>query len=168
MTLTIRSAVSADSKAILDIYAPYITDTAITFETEVPTISEFTSRVETIIKNYPYLVCETDGKIIGYAYATKHRERAAYKYSADVSIYIKSEYHGQGIGRKLYSDLFESLKNYKIYTAIAGITLPNEKSLALHKTFGFKEVGVYHNVGYKLGKWLDVIWLEKQIKEYEL
>jgi phosphinothricin acetyltransferase len=168
MNLNIRGATAADSKAILDIYAPYITDTAITFETEVPAVSEFTSRVETIIKNYPYLVCEADGKIIGYAYATKHRERAAYKYSADVSIYIKSEYHGRGIGRKLYSDLFESLKNYKIYTAIAGITLPNEKSLALHKSFGFKEVGVYHNVGYKFGKWLDVIWLEKQIKEYDI
>jgi phosphinothricin acetyltransferase len=167
MKINIRDAVCADAKAILDIYTPYITGTCITFETEVPALDEFTLRIENIINNYPYLVCEADGIITGYAYASKHRERAAYQYSADVSIYVRPEYQGKGIGKALYANLFESLKKYKIYTVYAGITLPNDKSVNLHKTFGFKEVGIYKNVGYKLNKWLDVIWLEKQLKEYD-
>lgn len=110
-------------------------------------------------------MCEQNGEIIGYAYASRHGERAAYLHSADVSIYISPEYHGTGIGKALYKSLFEALYEYDYYMAYASITLPNEKSLGLHKSFGFKEVGVMHNVGYKQGKWLSLLWLEKPIKD---
>jgi phosphinothricin acetyltransferase len=133
----------------------------------VPALSDFTKRIESIIKNYPYLVCEADGNIVGYAYVSRHRERAAYKYSADVSIYVASAYHRQGIGKALYTKLFDLLKGQHIYTLYAGIVLPNESSIGLHKSFGFNEVGTFHNVGYKQGKWHDVIWLEKPIKNYD-
>jgi Sortase and related acyltransferases len=164
--MNIKSATPDDAEAILNIYAPYITDTCVSFETEVPTITGFAERISNIIKTYPYLVCEIDGNIVGYAYAARHRERAAYKYSADVSIYIKPEYHHRGIGKALYIKLFELLREREIYTAFAAITLPNESSVGLHKTLGFTEIGVYHNVGYKFGKWLDLIWLEKPLLDY--
>lgn len=165
--MLIRPVTTEDAKDILAIYSPYIENTVITFETEVPTIEEFTARIENIKSKYPYLVCETHGKVIGYAYASKHRERAAYKYSVDLSIYIDPDYQHKGIGKALYVRLFDALKPYDFYTAYAGITLPNEKSIGLHKALGFHEVGIFHNVGYKFGKWLDVIWLEKQLKEYD-
>jgi len=163
----IRNVKPTDSEAILKIYAPFITETTISFETEVPSIEEFAARIENISKSYPYLVCEIDNKIVGFAYATKHRERAAYKYSADVSIYITPEYHRHGLGKALYTKLFELLCEREIYTVYAGITLPNDKSVGLHKSLGFKEAGVFHNVGYKFGKWLDVLWLEKPLKDYK-
>ena len=166
-TYNIRKATIADSYNILNIYTPYIVDTCITFEIEVPTINEFSDRIQNIIKDYPYLVYEVDGKIIGYAYASKYRERPAYKYSAEVSVYIAPEYHGCGIGKILYEKLLELLKKQGIYTAVAGVALPNEKSIGLHKAFGFKEVGTYHNVGYKFDKWLDVMWLEKSLRKYD-
>lgn len=165
--MNIRNVTLEDAESVLTIYAPYITDTVITFETEVPTIKDFTERIECIKKDYPYLVYELDGKVVGYAYASKHGLRAAYKYSVDVSIYVSKDHHGQGIGRALYTRLFELLEKGKFYTAYAGITLPNKKSVELHQLFGFHEVGIYHNVGYKQNKWLDVIYLEKQIKEYD-
>jgi phosphinothricin acetyltransferase len=166
--LSIRKAALADSAEILSIYAPYVTDTCITFETEVPTIDAFTARIENIMSNYPCLVYEENGKILGYAYASKHRERAAYQYSADVSVYVDQAYHRRGIGKALYAKLLEILMEQgRIYTAYAGIALPNEKSVGLHKTLGFKEVGIYHNVGYKFSKWIDVIWLEKSIRAYD-
>ena len=166
MKKTIRDAIPADARDILDIYAPYIIDTVISFETEVPTIVEFTSRMESILKNYPYLVCEAGNRIVGYAYGSKHRERAAYKYSADISVYVAPEYQQRGVGKMLYTKLFELLQEQGIYTVYAGITLPNDKSIGLHKAFGFIDVGVYRNVGYKLGKWCDVLWMEKPLRDY--
>lgn len=163
---TVRPVSKMDVADILAIYTPYITDTVITFETEVPTIEEFTERIENIKNEFPYLVCEVDGRVVGYAYASKHRARSAYKYSVDVSIYVAHNYHHKGLGKALYTNLFELLNKYNYYSAYAGITLPNDKSIGLHKSFGFIEVGTYHNVGYKDGKWLDVIWLEKPLKEY--
>ena len=165
--ILIRPAAQADAAGILQIYSTYIKNTVITFETEVPAIEEFTARIETIKNKYPYLVCETDGKIIGYAYASKHGERSAYKYSVDVSIYVDSDHQQKGIGTALYSNLFDTLKSYNVYTAYASITLPNEKSIRLHKAFGFHEIGICHNVGYKNGRWLDLIWLEKPLKQYD-
>ncbi len=166
MNMLIRPVSKTDVADILAIYAPYITDTVITFETEVPTLEEFEERIEGIKKDFPYLVCEVDGRVAGYAYASKHRARSAYKYSVDVSIYVAPNYHHKGIGKALYKNLFEALNKYEYYSAYAGITLPNDKSIGLHKAFGFTEVGIYHNVGYKKGNWLDVIWLEKPLKEY--
>ena len=167
MNIQIRDAKPDDAKAILMIYAPYITDTCISFETEVPTTIEFTTRIENITKNYPYLVCEVDDKTVGFAYAARHRERAAYRYSADVSVYVSPEYQRQGIGSALYKQLFDLLREQKIYTVYAGITLPNDKSVGLHKFHGFDEIGVYKNVGYKFGRWLDVLWMEKQLRDYD-
>jgi len=166
--MTIRNAALADAGAILDIYAPFITETCISFETETPTIAEFTERIDSLIKSYPFLVCEADSGIVGYAYGSKHRERAAYKYSAEVSVYVAPEYHRQGIGRILYTRLLELLRKQGIFTVYAGITLPNDKSVGLHKSFGFIEAGIYHNVGYKHGKWLDVLWMEKPLRDYSV
>ena len=166
--MNIKFATPDDAEAILNIYAPYITDTCVSFEIEVPTIQEFAERINKISKVYPYLICEIDGDIVGYAYASRHRERAAYLYSADVSIYINSEYHRQGVGKALYTKLFELLREREIYTAFAAITLPNEGSVGLHKAFGFKEIGIYHNVGYKFGQWLDLLWLEKPLLDYNM
>jgi L-amino acid N-acyltransferase YncA len=163
----IRFATTDDALQILGIYAPFITDTAISFETEIPSLENFRKRIEAIQSQYPYIVYEIDGKIIGYAYASKHHERAAYCYSADISIYILPEYQRMGIGRTLYTCLFEILKKQGYYTIIAGITLPNEKSIGIHKAMGFEEVGIYHNVGYKFGIWRDVIYLQKALREYD-
>ena len=167
MSRKLRNATPADARAILDIYAPYVTDTSITFETEVPIIEEFMERMENIQKSYPYLVYEVDGVVVGYAYASKHRERAAYRYSADVSIFVEPSYHKQGIGKALYTKLFDLLRDQGIYTVYACITVPNNASIGLHKSLGFTEAGVFHNDGYKLGKWHDVIWLEKSLREYD-
>ena len=164
--IIIRNAVLTDASDILRIYAPIITDTCISFETEVPSIAEIKERIDKTTKNYPYLVCEIDNKIVGYAYGSKHRERAAYKYSTDVSVYVDSEYHRQGIGSALYQKLLNMLREQGVYTAYAGITLPNEKSIGLHKAMGFREVGIYHNVGYKLDTWLSVLWMEKPLQAY--
>ena len=164
--MLIRPATLEDATAILEIYSPYIKNTGITFETEVPTIEEFTERIRDIKSKFPYLVCEIDGKVAGYTYASKHREKSAYKYSVEVSIYVDLNYHRKGIGKALFTNLFEALETYNYYTAYSGITLPNEKSIGLHKAFGFHEIGTYHNVGYKNGRWHDVVWLEKPLKEY--
>lgn len=166
MDRIIRPVCKDDAAAILAIYAPYVTDTAITFETEIPTLEDFSKRIEEIQSNYPYLVCEIGGKVVGYAYASKHRERAAYRYSVEVSVYVSQDHHRRGIGKALYKHLLAALQNYSYYSAYAGITYPNEKSIGFHKSFGFAEVGIFHNAGYKNDKWLDVIWLEKPLKDY--
>lgn len=163
----IRFATLDDAVEILNIYAPYITDTAVTFETEVPSLNDFRKRMETIQTLYPFLVYEVGGRIAGYAYASKHHERAAYRYSVNLSIYILPEYQRKGIGRKLYACLFEILKKQGFYTVVAGITLPNEKSVGIHKAMGFEEVGVYRRIGYKFGKWRDVIYMQKALREYD-
>lgn len=159
----IRLATGLDSLAILSIYEPYINKTAVTFETEVPAVDEFALRIENIGKQYPYLVYLLDDEIIGYAYASGHRQRQAYCYDVDVSIYIKSQYHGSGIAFKLYDALFVILKELGYCNAYAGYTVPNEKSKRFHKKFGFTLIGTHHKTGYKLGKWHDVTWLEKSI-----
>ncbi|MCL2884459.1 MAG: N-acetyltransferase family protein [Oscillospiraceae bacterium] len=163
---TIRLAAPADAAGILAVYAPYITGTCITFETEVPSAKAFAERTAAILREYPYYICRIDNKIVGFAYASQHRERAAYRYSADVSVYVEPAHQRQGIGKALYTVLLEAMTEQGIYTAYAGITLPNEKSIGLHKSFGFHDVGVYSHVGYKSGKWLDVLWMEKALREY--
>lgn len=161
----LRLVKTEDCIPILDIYTPFIKNTPVTFEYEVPSVSDFSERISNIAGKYPWLVCETDGSIAGYAYASMFSERAAYQWSVNLSVYIKEEYQGKGIGRTLYRTLFELLQAMGCYNAYACIAHPNVQSERFHETLGFKPVGVFHNAGYKLGKWHDVIWYERAIKD---
>lgn len=157
---------AADALNILKIYEPYVQHTAVSFEIETPSLQEFSQRIVNISTQYPYIVYLSNDNIIGYAYASKHRDRAAYCYNVDVSIYIFPEYHGKGIAQNLYTALFSLLKEQGYYYAFAGCTIPNEKTIKFHQKFGFNIIGNYKNVGYKLGEWHDVTWLQKSISEY--
>ncbi|HBV96019.1 MAG: hypothetical protein JL50_05235 [Peptococcaceae bacterium BICA1-7] len=165
ITKIIRLVSEDDSASILDIYAPYITDTSITFECEVPTVQEFANRVRNISEIYPWIVCQADGCLAGYAYASRHHERSAYQWSVNLSVYIKNEYQRKGLARVLYTTLFELLGHLGYFSGLACITYPNPKSEGFHSNFGFKQVGVYHKIGYKLGQWQDVIWYQMPIRE---
>lgn len=166
MEITIRFAVPADSEALLEIYAPYVKDTAVSFETEVPSPQAFAQRIEATGRQYPYLVCLVDGGVAGYTYASKHRERAAYLYDVDSSIYVSPQYHGSGIARRLYGCLFALLKEQGYCNAYAAYTVPNEKSRRFHEKCGFNLIGTHHKTGYKFGTWHDVTWLEKTIQKH--
>ncbi len=162
----IRTVDIDDSADILRIYSHYILNTAYTFEVDVPTISQFTKRVAEISREYPFIVYVKDGKTVGYAYASKHKERAAYCYDVDVSVYLDTEYLGAGIGTKLYDMLIEMLKKQGFYNAYAGITVPNERSVELHKKYGFEDIGVFKKTGYKFNKWYGVQWMGKALQDY--
>lgn len=160
--MTVRFARAEDVPALLSVYAQYI-DTPITFETDLPSEAEFRARVEEICAFYPYLVLEEEGKIVGYAYAHRQMERAAYGWNAELSIAHLS----RGVGKKLYSALMEICALQGIKTVYAGVTLPNEQSEGLHEALGFRRLGVYCNTGFKNGAWHDVAWFEKQISPYD-
>lgn len=162
----IRLATEADAASILEIYTPFITDTVITFEYEVPTIKVFSKRIFNIQKKYPWLVCEINNKIIAYAYASQFAERAAFDWSVEFSIYIDSKYHGMKIGKALYFSLFELLKLQGYYNVYAKITYPNIKSEGLHKSLGFKPVGIYRNIAFKFDSWRDLICYELKLMDY--
>ncbi len=164
----IRFANLNDTEEILNIYATYVKNTIVSFEYEVPSILEFEKRIISISETLPYIVYEVDKKIVGYAYASKHAQRAAYCYDVDLSVYIDSNYHGKKIGTELYNTLFSILKQQGYYNAYAAIAIPNDKSINFHKSHGFKEVGIYHNIGYKFNKWIDLIWLEKNLIDYNI
>jgi phosphinothricin acetyltransferase len=165
-SINIRLATEDDSAAMLAIYSEYIRNTAISFEYEVPSVSEFSNRIKNVTEKYPWLICEVNGECVGYAYASKHRERSAYQWSVDYSIYLKPEYYARHIATALYTALTELIRMQGYYNAYAGVTIPNEKSEGLHESFGFKPVGVYHNAGFKHGKWHDVKWYELTISEH--
>ena len=160
---TIREAVPGDAPALLDIYAPYIRDTVITFEYDVPTAEKFAARIEETAAAHPYLVCERDGQIIGYAYAHRIRERAAYDWAAELSIYLAPEAQGQGVGTALYRCLIDLLEQQRLRILYGCVTLPNEKSQKLHEKLGFSLVGVWHGSGWKFDGWHDVGWFEKRL-----
>lgn len=164
--MIIRPVTITDAESILNIYKPYIETTATTFETTVPSIDDFAERIKTYTEKYPWLVAEESGKIGGYAYATKHRERKAYQWCVESSVYVLEEYHSKGVAKELYSTLFDILKRSGYVNVYAGITLPNPKSHSFHTKMGFEPVGVYRNIGFKLGKWHDVAWLVKTINEH--
>lgn len=173
MSIVIRPVCNEDVEKILDIYAPYVTETAISFEYEVPTLEEFTKRIEKISEKYPYLVVEIDDKIVGYAYASTFKERAAYNWSVETSIYLAKDVKGNGIGRMLYEALEEALKKRNILNANACITYADEEdeyhnngSMYFHEKIGYKLVGRFHKCGYKFGKWYDMIWMEKMLGEH--
>ncbi len=167
MECAIRSAVMDDAAQLLAIYSPYVTDTCVSFEETPPSPDAFARRLKECLDHYAWLVCEVRGEIVGYAYAGAYRARAAYRYAASTSVYIKNGYHRQGIGRSLYEALFERLKALGIYTLVAGVALPNPGSVGLHKAMGFTEVGVYRSVGYKFGRWQDTLALQKALRDYD-
>ena len=154
----IRRATLEDAAAVAEIYRPYVESTVITFEVVPPTEDEMRSRMAGVLERLPWLVAEDAGRIVGYAYASPHRERAAYQWSVDTAVYLHQEAHRRGIGRLLYAALFPMLVGQGFVNAYAGITLPNEKSVGLHEAMGFLPVGIYKNVGFKAGQWLDVGW----------
>jgi L-amino acid N-acyltransferase YncA len=160
MTSKIRFATSADASAILEIYGPFCEDSPISFETVRPTVAEMECRIRNTIERFPWLVCEKGNEVLGYAYAGPHRERAAYRWSVDVAIYISEKCRAQGFGTALYTALFELLRIQGYFKAYAGITLPNSGSLRLHQRLGFEPVAIYKKVGYKTGAWHDVSWWE--------
>ena len=162
----LRLATPTDAKGILNIYAPYIENTSFTFETEVPSIEEFGERISTYLINWPWLVCEIDGVIAGYAYATRHRERTAYQWCTESSVYIHDEYQRAGIAKALYIALFDILKKQGFRNVYAVINLPNDKSVFFHERCGFEYFATYEKVGYKLGQWKNVGWWKLSINEY--
>ncbi|MCC8108568.1 MAG: N-acetyltransferase family protein [Planctomycetes bacterium] len=163
--MPIRFATPADSRAILDIYARYI-DTTITFEYTLPALEEFTARIVAVTTFYPYLVYEEDGRILGYAYAHRFMERAAYQWGAEWSAYLAPAATGKGLGKKFYAVLAGILALQGVRTVYGIVTIPNEKSQALHQSLGFTQAGYYRNAGYKNGTWCDVAWFEKTIGDY--
>ena len=163
MTTTIRLARPDDGAALARIYRPAVLERPTSFEIEAPDADEMARRVARITSKYPWLVYERDDAVIGYAYASQHRDRAAYQWSVDVSAYVSDDAHRGGVGRALYAALFNVLARQLFRNAYAGITLPNPASEGFHKALGFTEVGVYMHVGYKFGRWHDVLWLERQL-----
>jgi phosphinothricin acetyltransferase len=161
----IREAQESDAASILAIYAPHIRDSAVTFEVDVPSLGEMSQRIREYRK-LGFYVFERDGRVVGYAYGSKHRERSAYQWCCEVSVYVADDCHGQGIASKLYTKLFEALRARGLVNAYAGVTLPNSKSIALHKALGFKSVGVYPKIGFKMGAWHDVEWLGLQLIDH--
>src|SRR3954470_4844369 len=157
--LDIRMADRRDADDIAAIYRPYVTNAATSFEIEAPDAGEMAARIDAVLARMPWLVCAAPGgETIGYAYASRHHERAAYQWSVDVAVYIQAGHHRRGVGRALYETLFQLLRLQGFYAAHAGITLPNAASVGLHESLGFRPVGVYPAVGWKRGGWHDVGW----------
>jgi phosphinothricin acetyltransferase len=159
----VRVANEEDAPAVADIYAPYVRDTVISFEQDPPSAEEMRGRMRKILTTYPFLVFEDGGAVVAYAYASPHAERPAYRWSVDVAVYAAPEVHRRGVGRTLYTRLFEILVRQGFHSAFAGITLPNEKSVGLHEAMGFRPVGTYVEAGFKFGAWRDVGWWGRSI-----
>jgi L-amino acid N-acyltransferase YncA len=165
--MLIRHADAArDAAACAAIYAPSVTDGVTSLEEIAPDAAEFSRRITGLTARYPWLIAEIDGVIAGYAYASQHRARAAYRWSADVTVYVSGAHHRRGVGRTLYGRLFELLVQQGYYEAGAGITLPNDASVGLHESLGFRPVGVYRNIAFKFGAWRDVGWWQKTLREH--
>jgi phosphinothricin acetyltransferase len=163
MSPILRVASTDDAASIAQIYAPSVTENATSFEVVAPDAREMAFRISKILPQYPWLVCESDGTVIGYAYASPNRDRAAYRWSVDVSAYISGKVQRRGVGTALYAALFEILILQRYRNTYAGITLPNTASEGMHSRAGFSLVGVYHHVGYKFGAWHDVGWFERSL-----
>ena len=164
----IRIARDADVPAILDIYAPYIVSSTITFEYDVPCKNTFYQRFYTVTEQFPWLVWEENGEILGYAYATRPFERAAYAWCAEPSIYLKPTAQGRGIGKKLYVALEEILKLQGYQVLYALVTGENTPSLRFHEKLGYRPLAEFPNCGFKFDRWLGVFWLEKRINSVEI
>jgi phosphinothricin acetyltransferase len=158
MTTKIRFAEPGDAAGVLAIYAPFCESSFVSFEDVAPTVAQMRERIAQIAEQYPWLVCDIDGEVAGYVYASRHRERAAYRWAVDVAVYVGEAYRRRRVGQALYSSLFGILRVQGYVNAYAGITLPNSGSIGLHETVGFRRVGVFPKVGFKVGQWRDVGW----------
>ena len=167
MSATLRFARADDGPALAAVYAPAVVERATSFEVDAPDGDEMARRVAAIQPRTPWLVCEHRGGVVGYAYASPHRDRAAYQWSVDVSAYVHADAHRAGVARGLYAALFEILVRQGFRNAYAGMTLPNAGSEGMHRAAGFSPVGVYRRVGYKLGAWHDVLWMERRLAPHE-
>lgn len=161
----IRRAGPADAPAVRDIYAPFVSDSCVSFELEPPDAAEMERRIREIGGRYPWLVLEEAGTVAGYAYAGAHRARPAYRWCAEVSVYVRGDARGRGVGRALYGALLELLRRQGYVNAYAAVTLPNPASVALHEAVGFSRVGVFPRIGFKRGSWHDLLWLEKRLQD---
>jgi L-amino acid N-acyltransferase YncA len=167
-TARIRAARADDAGAIAAIYAPSVSESSTSFELAPPDAAEMKRRILSLREKYPWLVCESSQFVLGYVYASPHRERAAYRWSVDVAAYVRQDAQRKGVGRALYTSLFHLLSLQGFRNAYAGIALPNTPSVRMHEAMGFREIGVYHQVGYKLGAWHDVAWFERPLSEHTI
>ncbi len=158
--MEVRPATSKDAGRCAEIYAPFVTDSWISFETTPPDAAEMSRRIELALASHAWLIAKVDGNVAGYAYGSPHRSREAYQKSCDVAVYVDADLGGKGIGSTLYESLLPILKEQEFHAAFAGIALPNEASLALHQSRGFTSIGVYREVGWKMGAWRDVEWMQ--------
>lgn len=165
MLAAIRLANESDAQKMLSIYAPLVRETPISFEVEAPSEAEFRQRIIGNLEGMPWLVCEIEGELSGYAYASSHRTRAAYQWCVESSVYIGAGHRKKGVGKALYTSLFKLLQLQGFYNVYAGITLPNPASVALHEAVGFELVGVYPLCGYKLDRWHDVGWWQLSLQQ---
>lgn len=165
MTEKIRIASKQDAAAILAIYAPYVKETAITFEYEVPTLADFEKRIEQTLARYPYLVAEKEGVIVGYTYAGAYKGRSAYDWSCEVTIYLAKGEKSRGLGTRLYQALEAELYKQNVVQLLACVTAGNSASIKFHEKLGYQQVGNFPNVGYKFNQWYDILWLQKALQE---
>ena len=174
METIIRAVHEGDSEALRSIYRPYVEQTAVTFEWDVPSAEEFRRRIAEISAAYPYLVAERGGEVVGYAYASAFQPRRAYAWSAETSIYLRQDCRGQGLGRLLHGALREALRQMNVQTMYACISSPCEAgdpyltdaSIRFHSALGYRLAGTFHRCGYKLGRWYDMVWMELPIGDY--
>jgi L-amino acid N-acyltransferase YncA len=163
--MTIKIVESIHAGAIRDIYAPFVQDGFVTFETQVPEVEDFEKRIAHYTERYPWLVMEEDGVVLGYAYASAYRERVAYQWVVECSVYVHGDHQKKGIAAKLYEALFDLLRLQGLYKVYAVITVPNPQSVGFHERMGFTWFATYENVGYKAGKWCDVGWWQLTLTE---
>lgn len=166
--VVIRPATLEDAGEMLAVYAPYVTDTTVSSEYDPPSLAEFRGRIETYTRTLPWLVCRIDGRVAGYGYASPHRTRAGYQWSAETSIYVAPGYHRRGVASALYRSIFSILVRQGYYNIFVGITSPNERSIKFHSAMGFVISGAYQDSMYKFGQWRDVIWMAKSLRPHDL
>jgi L-amino acid N-acyltransferase YncA len=154
-----------DATAVAAIYRPLVEGTVISFEERAPEAVEMAERMRSVLNRFPWLVAEEDGKVVGYAYAGPHRERAGYRWSVDISAYVAEGSRGRGVGRRLYADLLAYLRRQGVVNVYAGVALPNPASAALHESIGMHLIAVYERVGFKFGEWHDVAWYGLRLAE---
>lgn len=173
MAVRIREATPKDAAALVEIYAPYVLETAVTFEYDVPSVAEFSGRIERVLEKFPYLVAENDGEIVGYAYAGAFHPRAAYQWCAEMSVYVKQNARRMGVGRMLYDAMEAILRMQRLTNVEACIAVPSAPdahltmdSVHFHEKMGYRMVGAFHQCGYKFDTWYDMVWMEKHIGEH--